>query len=200
MGAPQRTDLAAGITAALAFLALTFALHFNIFVSAALAIGTYAGIRMLLSDRPSAPPPPRPLREVLNELYSLIQSLPPTHVRQKVIDIHKQATAVLAYFNENPGESAIWDDIVRDCLDSTLRLVRRYSGLARHLQPGEEGAVRELADVLDNVAQTLGSMRQRMLQTDAAGLEEDLKAFKSTLAAVNEVVDVQTVRHGGNQG
>ena len=196
MGAPQRTDLVAGITAALAFLALAFALHFNIFVSAALAVGTYAGIRMLLTERPAAPPPPRPLREVLNELYTLIQSLPPTQVRQKVIDIHQQASTMLAYFNENPSEAAVWDDIVRDCLDSTLRLVRRYAGLARHLQPGEEGAVRELTDVLNNVAQTLGAMRQRLLQSDAAGLEEDLKAFKSTLAAVNEVVEVQTVRQG----
>src|SRR5436309_1129706 len=119
-------DLVAGVAAAAAFLLFVFLLHVWLWVGALLAVGVYVGVRLLVQQ--------------LNELCP---SVPEPRVRSRVAEIGDQAGRVLEYLDQHAARSGAWRPIVRECLESTLKILQRYVELSRFADAGSRGGLRQ---------------------------------------------------------
>jgi hypothetical protein len=108
-------------------------------------------------------------------------------VQSKIAQIDDGARRVLAYLEQHPEKAGGWRGIVRECLESTLRIVRRYLELSRFFEDPSRQSLKEVEELLDQVASTFTSLGRRLVDEGAADLSAEMDVFRSTLQAVNEV-------------
>jgi hypothetical protein len=199
MSAPQRkrpSDLVAGIAAAVAFLIFVLPLGFLPWLSALLAGGVYLGVKLLGTAAPAAlPEPERPApAAMLQEIAQLNRRIARPGVRAKIDSLCQQAGGIQAYFQANPEAAGVWRGFFSECLGSTLEVVRRYVELARRIGEPDTPALQEFEGVLDSLGTTFANLHQRLIEEDVASYTADVKAFRSTIQALN---DVSVLRVGG---
>jgi hypothetical protein len=188
------TEVAAGVGAALAFLAMLFLLHMPLGLGVLLAACVYAGIALL--GRSAAPARVEPTeQELLQQIHESARSIANARVRQKIGALLGQAQRVLVFLEEHPERADAWRAVVRECLQSSLRIVNRYADLSRFFEDPSRQSLREVEELLDQVSATFTNVGQRLIEEGAADLTAEMEVFRSTLQAVNEV---NVLKQGGS--
>jgi 5-bromo-4-chloroindolyl phosphate hydrolysis protein len=180
------TDIAAGVTAAASFLVMVFLLGMHLGLSALLAAGVYLGT-WLITRQAGGTPDRASEAELLRQLDALCRTVPNPQVQRKIAQIDDGARRVLAFLEQHPEKADGWRGIVRECLESTLRIVRRYLELSRFFEDPSRQSLQEVEELLDQVAGTFTSLGKRLVDEGAADLSAEMDVFRSTLQAVNEV-------------
>src|SRR5262249_25682436 len=121
-------------------------------------------------------------------------------VQARIGEITQQARAFLAFLNEHPDRAAAWREIVRDCLESTDRIVGRYVEIARFMDDPRQQSLGEVEDLLGQVATTFATLRRRLVDEGAADLSAEMEGFRGTLQAVNEVNGENELQVGQRPG
>jgi len=192
-GKNSTTDIAAGLGAALAFLVMLFLLHMPLWLGVALAAGVYAGIALL--GRTASPAQLEPTgHELLQQIHESARSIANARVRQKIGALLGQAQRVLVFLDEHPERADAWRGVVRECLQSSLRIVNRYADLSRFFEDPSRQSLQEVEELLDQVSATFTNVGQRLVEEGAADLTAEMELFRSTLQAVNEV---NVLKQGG---
>jgi hypothetical protein len=181
------TDLASGVAAAAAFLAMVFPLHMVLWVSALLAAGVYLGVSLATrgSGRESAESVTE--GELIHRIEQQSRPISNPRVRSRIAQICQQASGVLFFLEEHPEKAEAWRGIVRECLQSTLRVVERYVEFSRFLDNPSQQSMREVEELLDQVSGTFAGLRRRLVDEGAADLSAEMAVFRSTLQALEEV-------------
>jgi 5-bromo-4-chloroindolyl phosphate hydrolysis protein len=181
------TDVVAGLTAAAAFLGMVFLLGMNLGLSALLAALLYLGMWLVTRSPARDTPPGVTEAELLEQLGALQPTISNRQVREKIAEICDGARRVLIFLEEHPEKASAWRGIVRECLESTLRIVRRYQELSRFVQDPSRHSLRDVEELLDQVARTFTGLQTRLVDEGAADLSAEVDVFRSTLQAVNEI-------------
>ena len=181
------TDLVAGLIAAAAFLLLVFLLRMNVLLAGVLGGAIYLGLRLVMSGATAPPPPVVSETELLRSIGQQADAVSNLPVRRKLEGICQQAQRFLAFLDQHPDEAAAWRSIVRECLESTLRIVERYVQLTQFVDEGDASLLVEAEALLDQVAGTFANLRHRLVEEGAADLSAEVEAFRGTLQAVDEV-------------
>lgn len=181
------SDIAAGVIAAAAFVALVFLLHMPLWLGVFLAVCVYIGI--WLFNR-------RPVREetesvtesvLLHQIDQLSHAVANPSVRSKIEVIQAEAGALRAFLAQHPDKEEAWRGIIRECLQSTLRIGQRYVELSRFFDDPSRQSLVQVEELLDQVAATFANLRARLVDEGAADLTAETEACRSTLQALNEV-------------
>jgi hypothetical protein len=180
------TDLALGLAAAGAFLAMVFLLQMHVLLAAPLAGGVYLGLRLLTAG-PTASPALPSEAELIQAIGQHAHAVREPRVQRQLAEICRQAQLFLAYLQQHPQEAGAWRGVVRECLDSTLGIVQRYVELSRFVDDPGSPALREVEALLAQAAATFAGLRRRLVEEGAADLSAEVAAFRSTLQAVDEV-------------
>ena len=181
------TDLMVGLIAAAAFLLMVFLLRMNVLLAGVLGGAVYLGLRLVMSGAAPPAPPVVSEQELLRSISQHAIAVSNLPVRRKLEGICQQAQRFLAFLEQHPDEAAAWRSIVRECLESTLRIIERYVQLARFADEGDAHLLAEAETLLDQVAGTFANLRHRLVEEGAADLSAEVEAFRGTLQAVDEV-------------
>jgi glutamine synthetase adenylyltransferase len=188
------SDLAAGVAAALAFLVMVLVLKMALWLGALLAAAVYAGVWLLYGAPAALPRREATEDELIHRIAQLYQPVENPRVREQVGRICEQARRVSAFLKEHPERIDPWRDILRECLQSTLRILERYVELARYLDdPGTE-SLRQVEELLGEVSQAFVNIRHRLIDEGAHDLSGEMQVFRSTLQALDEI---NVVNRGG---
>ena len=125
--------------------------------------------------------------ELIRQLSERYPQLPNPATRQRIAAICAQSSRFLEFIRQDPERGAAWRGIVGECLQTTLRIVDRYGELAPFFEDPSHQSVPEVDALLDQLAATFASLRNRLLEEGAADLSEETQAFRSTLHALDEV-------------
>jgi len=190
------TEVAAGVIAAGALLAMIFALGMPLWLGVFLAALVYAGVRLLAHHTSRELPEAATEPELLGQIDQLCRAVANPRVRSKIAAIREQAGTLRAFLEQHPEKAEAWNGILRDCLESTLRITRRYVELSRFFDDPSRQSVAQVEDLLGQVSTTFANLRTRLVDEGAADLSAETEVFRSTLQALNEVNVLN--RPGGN--
>jgi hypothetical protein len=104
---------------------------------------------------------------------------------------------VLLFLAQHPEKADPWQELVRQSVESTVRIVERYVELSRFLDDPSRQSLQQVEELLDQVAGTFANLRGRLVDEGAADLSEEVAVFRSTLQALDEV-NVQSQGGGGS--
>jgi hypothetical protein len=175
------------VAAAGSFLGMIFGLGMPLWLGVPLAALVYGGIRLAL---------PYTVREgaesvseaaLLREIDQLCRSVANPRVRGKIAAIRDQAATLRAFLDQHPDKAQAWDGILRECLESTLRITRRYVELSRFFDDPARQTVRQVEELLEQVSTTFANLRTRLVDEGAADLSAETAMLRSTLQALDEV-------------
>jgi hypothetical protein len=191
-------DLFPGVAAAAAFLLFAFALHFPLWIGAVLAVGVYAGTWLYFRQPEERARPELSEGELLAQIQSFSRLITRPTVQRRIAGISEQANGLLRYFAEHPDASGVWGAFFRECLESTLSIVRRYAELTRHLGEPDAATVNSFEEVLDGVSTAFANLRRNVVEQDVERFDTDVQVFRETLKALDEV-NVLRARQGGSE-
>jgi hypothetical protein len=181
------TEIAAGVGAAGALLAMIFLLGMPLWLGIFLAALVYAGARLLAHQTSRELPEGATEAEMLRQIDQLCQAVPNPRVRSKIAAIRDQAGLLRAFLEQHPDKDEAWSGILRECLESTLRISRRYVELSRFFEDPTRQSVTQVEELLGQVSTTFANLRTRLVDEGAADLSAETEVFRSTLQALNEV-------------
>jgi hypothetical protein len=197
------TDLISGVIAALAFLAMVFALRMELWLGILLAAGIYLAVRLITRKAPHDLPETVTEEELLREIHQLSGTVANPAVRDRIIQILQQARSVLDFLEQSTrfagtrAQAETWRGIVRECLQSTQRIVQRYAELSRFVQDPNQQSLMAVEELLEQVSGTFTNLGRRLVDEGAADLTAEMDLFRGTLQALNEVNVLN--RTGGTQ-
>src|SRR5438105_938282 len=125
-----QSDILSGVTGAAAFVAMSLLLHMPLWLSALLAAGVYLGIRFVARPGVSAVQESLTEAELIQRIGQLVPAIANPRVRGRISESCGQAQRVLSFLDQHPEKAGAWRGVVRECLQSTLRIVERYVELS----------------------------------------------------------------------
>lgn len=184
------SDLLPGILAAVALLVMVFLLAVPVILGVILAGLAYLGfwlvVRRPALSQPAAAPPLSESR-LLEEIDSLSRSLAHPNVRVRTASIREQVAVLTGFLDEHPSRNAALRPVLRECLESTLRVLHRYADLSRFLDDPTHQTLTEVDTLLEQVTRTLGNMRRQLVEEGTQDLSLEVESVRSTLQALDEV-------------
>src|SRR5438128_2351960 len=141
---------------------MVFLLRMEVWLGILLAAGIYLGVRLVTRKAPREVPESVATEELLRQIEQLSRNIANAAVRDRIIQILQQARSVLDFLEQHPAQAETWRGIVRECLQSTQRIVQRYAELSRFVQDPNQQSLMAVEELLEQVSSTFSNLGRRL--------------------------------------